>query len=258
MKSFSLRYAALATLVCAALPLGANAQVRTREEQNRSFGDYVLDAVELGDASVSVSRKIRDRSMEIRREWTGDGAVTPDEDRRYREEIEREHGEQPGRGPKAKENRGNGPPDWAPAHGYRRNFGDQEREELGAYAHRQVEQGVRGDALIESLRGAVERISRGERVDDRASTRDRDMERNRDTERGRDGRMRDDDRGGDRDRNYESDGHRHSTNEGGDNPPPAQTTEPEQQRRPHRGDYDHDNDGIDESYHTKGGRFGHR
>lgn len=125
------------------------------DQGDQAFGQFVLDVLETADTADSIADKVRSKSIEIRASWGKEGAVTEEERRWY------EHG----RHDKAEAKPGGGPPPWAPAHGYRRKFGAQEERDLGAYTHRRILEGATGAELIVAIRGAVERVTRGEPVD---------------------------------------------------------------------------------------------
>lgn len=159
MTCMTARIAALTVAASFAAALTATAQDRTAAaEHDRSMGRLILDGVEAGLAAEKLARKVRDKANEIRREWTGDPA--PAEEAVVVEEA-------PG-GKDKTGKRGGGPPDWAPAHGWRAKFGEQEETDLGRFAGKKVDEGLSGDELVIAIRGEVDRISKGEDTGDEA------------------------------------------------------------------------------------------
>ena len=151
---FKAQHTAMALAVLTAGILGA-APALAQDDENQAFGNFVLDMMETAETSSSIADKIRSRSIELRAGWGESGAVT-EEERRWHEDFEHEkHEAKPG----------GGPPPWAPAHGYRRKFGEPEQRDLGAYTHRRIQEGTVGTDLIVAVRGAIDRVSRGEPVD---------------------------------------------------------------------------------------------
>lgn len=132
------------------------ATVQSQDSGDRTFGQFVLDSIETGRTAESIATEIRTRSIEVRSEWGKEGAVT-EEERHWYENRHDSASES--------EKPGGGPPPWAPAHGYRRKFGEQQEADLGSYVHRCLQQGTTGESLIIAIRAAVDRVTRGEAVD---------------------------------------------------------------------------------------------
>lgn len=135
----------------------ALAQDSDRAAQDKSFGAYVLDTIELAESAAAVARTIAERSIDSRRDWSGEDALTEEEKEWYGHDNTGESGDKPG----------GGPPAWAPAHGYRRKFGDQQQQDLGRYVHQCVQEGVRDENLILAIRVVIDRVSNGGEVGDR-------------------------------------------------------------------------------------------
>ena len=136
------RIAIVFTCVCGAVVSSFAEETRERRTRDRSFGDYILDGLEAGIATEQLAREVIGRARQIKRAVTGEEPLpaatewAPDEETTKRK----------------------GPPDWAPAHGWRRNFGEEEEASIGAFASKQVEEGVVGEALAKAIRGHVDRL----------------------------------------------------------------------------------------------------
>lgn len=160
-------------------------QSYAESDADQTFGSFVLDTLDTAATADSIADKIRARSIEIRSQWGTEDAVTVDE----RQWYERQHKEDRSAKP------GDGPPPWAPAHGYRRKFGAQEERDLGAYTHRRIQEGATGNELVVEVRRAVERVVRGESVDpDRRSAASADERRSEKNDQEHVGKNRDDGR----------------------------------------------------------------
>jgi hypothetical protein len=158
----------LTTLLLCTVALRADADTG----RDQAFGEFVLDVIEVADTGGAIADKIRARSIEFRGE-----SVTAEERHWY----EHRHKD------KSTAKPGGGPPPWAPAHGYRRKFGQQETQDLGLFTHRRVQEGLSGNELVIAIRGAIERVVRDEpvEVDDRTSEhqrRDEDVDDHRNVE----------------------------------------------------------------------------
>jgi hypothetical protein len=132
-----------------ALCMPTFAAEQTAREMSRSLGEWALDAVQAGMQNEQIQEAIRTRARKI---LAKNGIELPHypEDEHTHERTEKK----------------NGPPDWAPAHGWRKKFSATEEEELGHHLCRKVSEGVRGDDLVVVLRQQIERVSKGGKIGD--------------------------------------------------------------------------------------------
>lgn len=146
--------AAMATAVCAP----AFAAERTSGELKYELGIWVLDSVQRGMENPQLVGAIREKAKEIlERAGVKLPVITPEQQETEREYWEKESREVADR---------KGPPDWAPAHGWRRKFGKEDEAALGDYMTQQVANGQSGPELISILQGQIEQVSKGGKVGD--------------------------------------------------------------------------------------------
>lgn len=144
----------VASIVCApAFP-----EDRASGELKTELGIWVLDSVQAGMQNEQLIGAIRNKTKEL---LAKAGIKLPDLTPEVIE-VEEEYWEKGRRDASERK----GPPPWAPAHGWRRKFGDEQEAAFGDYIVTRVREGRSAPELLTSIRTQIEQVSKGGKVGD--------------------------------------------------------------------------------------------
>lgn len=148
--------AATALAAFVGTPAYAVVQEKSDGELKRELGVWVLDSVQAGMQNETLIGAIRDKAKEI---LAKNGVKLPVISVEQHEE-EHEYWEKEKRAAKDRK----GPPPWAPAHGWRRKFGEREEMQFGGFILDEVQRGETGPNIITAIHAQIEQVSKGGKV----------------------------------------------------------------------------------------------